>query len=493
MTDQLLILVIIWPLLTGIITALLPNRPKLVYVWGLFQLLVLNLLSLGLVRMITAQGTTSYHVSGWLPPMGIELKATVFSALLSWLISFVAVMGYIGGRCTWEEQLGERLPQFLALFFLLVAAFQGLSLSNDAFNLYVMLEISSLATYGMIAFGGGRAYLATFHYIVMGTIGASFYLIGVGYLYIKTGTLNITGLALSLSKVNLSSAYIIALAFLVTGLLLKMAVFPLHFWLPNAYTYAPASASVLVAPLSTKLAVFLLFRIVMDVYQGVLPGSHPHWSVVLVFVASFGILAGTSLSLAQRDLKKVFACLIVAEAGYMLGGLWLEDPRGRIGALFHLLNDAVATLALFLIVIAVKKSVGGRNLSQIKGLFQRSPLTALALILVAFNLIGVPPSAGFFSKVTLITGALASGNYEFVVALLLASLGNLVIFFRILEIAYFHPLQPETDEDGKPVSPRSKAGQQAGAIALLVTLMLFVMGTFSNHIMNIFVRPVVFL
>ena len=175
----------------------------------------------------------------------------------------------------------------------------------------------------------------------------------------------------------------------------------------------------------------------------------------------------------------------------MLGGIWLEDPRGRVGALFHMLNDAVATLALFLIVIAVKKSVGGRNLIQLKGLFQKSPLTALALILVAFNLIGVPPSAGFFSKVTLITGAISSGNFEFVAALLLASLGNLVIFFRILEIAYFNPIQPQKDEEGNLVSPRSEAGQKAGLLALFVTVMLFAMGLASNSIMDTFVRPVV--
>lgn len=487
MSEQLVILVIIWPLLAGVLTALLPSKETLLSMWGLLNLALLNLLSLGLVLLVAGGGTVTYHLSGWAPPLGIELKATVLSALLSWLISIVATVGYLGGRCTWEEQVGPRLPHFLALFFLLVAAFQGLCLSNDAFNLYVMLEISSLATYGLIAFGGGRAYLATFHYIVMGTIGASFYLIGVGYLYIKTGTLNITDLARIISGVELTKAYQLALAFLVIGLLLKMAVFPLHLWLPNAYTFAPAATSILVAPLSTKLAVFLMFRVLVDLFGGVIPSTFPTWSQFMVLLASFGILAGTSLALAQRDLKKIFSCLIVAEAGYMLGGLWLHDPRGTVGALFHLVNDAVATLALFLLVIAVQKTVGGRDLTQLGGLFRRSPLTAVALIVVAFNLIGVPPTAGFFSKTALLTGALASGRFEFVVALLLASLGNLVIFFRIIEHAYF----PSQDSEEEEVPTLSEAGQRSGFLALLTALGLVVLGLSSFGVMETFIKPVV--
>lgn len=486
MSDQLIILAVVYPLFVGVTTALMPSREKVLALWGMFHLGVANFVSLGLLLQTLTESEVTYHLSGWAPPLGIELRATVFSGLISWLISVVALIGFVGGRDTWKDQIGERLPHFLALFFLLVAAFQGLCLSNDAFNLYVMLEISSLATYGLIAFGGGRAYLATFHYIVMGTIGASFYLIGVGYLYIKTGTLNISDLARILAGVTWSEAYILALGFLIIGLLLKMAVFPLHLWLPNAYTYAPDATSILVAPLSTKLAVFLMFRVMFDIFGGVIDDNIPSWSLFMVLLASFGILAGTSLALAQRDLKKIFACLIVAEAGYMLGGLWLHDPRGNVGALFHLVNDAVATLVLFLVVVAVQESVGGRNLGHLSGLFRKSPITAAALIAVAFNLIGVPPFAGFFSKATLITGAIASNRPEFVVALLLASLGNLVIFFRILERAYF-PSEEPFDEKWT----RSKRGDTLGALALCTGLCLIGLGMASDTVMELFIRPVV--
>lgn len=483
MTDQLIILVVVWPLFFGVLTSLLPFRERGFSLWGLAHLSIGVVLSSALVSRVLQVGILDYHVSGWAPPLGIQLVATPFSALLSLFISVIAVLAFVMGRSTWTQQIGARLPHFLSLFFLLVSAFQGLCLSNDAFNLYVMLEISSLATYGLIAFGGGRAYLATFHYIVMGTIGASFYLIGVGYLYIKTGTLNITDLARLIGQTELTAAYFLGLGFLVTGLLLKMAVFPLHLWLPNAYTYAPDATSLLVAPLSTKLAVFLMFRVLKDIFGGVIPTVRPEWSFFMVLLASFGILAGTSLALAQRDLKKTFACLIVAEAGYMLGGLWLSDPRGAYGALFHLLNDSIATLALFSVVIAVERAVGGRNLNQLGGLFQRSPVSAAALILVAFNLIGVPPTSGFFSKFTLMTGAVASGRYEFVVALILASLGNVVIFFRILESAFFSP-------DSSVASP-SRRVDGLGMLSLSTGTLLLVLGVSVNQVIQVFIVPVV--
>lgn len=482
MSEHTLILVVVWPLLAGVLTALLPNRPRLLAAWCTSHLVGINITGLVLMRRVLLSGAFSYHISGWSPPLGIEYRATAYSALLSWLTSLVALLGMWASRCTWKSQLGDRLPHFLSLCMLLVAAYGGLCLSNDAFNLYVMLEISSLATYGLIAYGGGRAYLATFHYIVMGTIGASFYLLGIGYLYIKTGTLNIGDLHQIISQMEFSRSLVIALAFLVTGLLLKMAVFPLHFWLPNAYTYAPASATILIAPLSTKLAVFMMFRVMTDVFGVHVLSVRPTWALAIVIIASIGILFGTSLSLGQRDLKKTFACLIVAEAGYMLGGLWLPNDMGTYGALFHLLNDSLSTMVLFMVVIAVRNSLGGRNLADLPGLFQKSPLTAAALILVGFNLIGLPPTSGFFSKLLLITSAIQAGHWEFVVALLLASLGNLVIFFRIFELAYFQP--------GEQVT-RVAAGQKSGALALLAGCLLVVLGLYSQTVIEIFIKPVV--
>ncbi len=484
MTSHLPVLAIVWPLMAGLISSVLPARERLFKLWGAGNLLACNAISLALASKVLEKGTLTYHLSGIAPPQGLELKVTTYSALLSVLISLVALMAFMGGHATWKEQIGHRLPRYFTLWLLLIASYQGLALSNDAFSIYVMLEVSSLATYGLIAFGGGRAYLATFHYIIMGTIGASFYLVGVGYFYITTGTLNIDDLAAILSGRSDSVTVIVGFAFIVIGLLMKMAVFPLHAWLPNAYTFAPDATSVVVAPLSTKLAVFLLFHLLYDIFNGLIPVAA--WSSFMIAVACLGIVAGTSLALAQRDVKKTFACLIVAESGYMLGGLWVADERGTVGALFHLANDMIATLALFLVVIALQLAVGGRKLVEVKGLFQRSPWAGAALIAVALNLIGIPPSAGFFSKYTLMTGAVASGNYEFVVALVFASLGNAVIFFRMLELAFFSPAEPEAEVSEELLRKR----RGTGFLAFLSASLLFAFGLVSYQVIEFFILPV---
>ena len=485
MTQHLPVLAVLFPFLAGLLSSLLPARGPWVIRAGLVGMLLCTVVSLRLFLHVLDAGTVTYHLSGWPPPLGIEFKVSLLSSFLSWLISLTAFLAYLGGRYSWAAQVGERAPQFQALLFLLLASYQGLALSNDAFNMFVMLEVSSLATYGLIAFGGGRAYLATFQYIVMGTIGASFYLLGVGYLYIKTGTLNVDDIARILTQQPQTPAITIGLALIVVGILLKMAIFPLHAWLPNAYFYAPDAASAQIAPLSTKLAAFMLFRVLNDFFAGSVPERLPELPYLMTALASLGVLAGVSTCLVQRNLKRAFACLIVAEAGFMMGGLWLPDSRGPVGALLHLVNDMLVTVGLFVAAMAVQRAMGGQARRHLPGLFSVSPITGTALVLLALNVIGVPPMAGFFSKATLIGGAIASGHYEFAAALVLASLGCTVIFFRFLEEAFFRPAadRHEMDTDG--------IHHRMGVIALVVALLLLALGLWNEQVMMTIIRPAV--
>jgi multicomponent Na+:H+ antiporter subunit D len=485
MTSNLPVLAVLFPFFSGLLSALLPARGLWVIRLGMLAMLACTGVCLKLFLHVLEVGTVTYHLSGWAPPLGIEFKVTVLSGFFSWLLALTALLAYLGGRYTWSTQVGQRAPQFQALLFLLLASYQGLALTNDAFNMFVMLEVSSLATYGLIAFGGGRAYLATFQYLVMGTIGASFYLLGVGYLYIKTGTLNIDDLAQILAQLPQSPAITIGLAMMLVGILLKMAIFPLHAWLPNAYFYAPDAASAQIAPLSTKLAAFMLFRVLHDFFAGSVPQRLPEWPHLMTVLASLGILAGVSTCLAQRNLKRTFACLIVAEAGYMMGGLWLSDVRGPVGALFHLANDMLVTVGLFIAAMAVQRAMGGQSRRHLPGLFTESPITGAALILLALNVIGVPPMAGFFSKATLISGAIASGHYEFAVALILASLGCMVIFFRFFEEAFFRPDADSGDHDP------DGSHHRLGILALVVGLFLLTLGLWNEQVMEVIIRPAV--
>ena len=195
-----------------------------------------------------------YDFGGWMPPYGIVYRIDGLSAVMAVLIAFVAVCG---PRSTPVRACGAELPEeqptFLATASLLVAALLGMVVTGDLFNLYVFLEIASITAYTLIAAGGGAAALASFRYLLIGTIGASFYLLGLAYLFAMTGTLNMADMATRLPALGDPAALRVALAFIVTGLAMKMALFPMHGWLPDAYTYAPSAATALIAAVMTKV------------------------------------------------------------------------------------------------------------------------------------------------------------------------------------------------------------------------------------------------
>ncbi len=394
--------------------------------------------SLDLLRRILTGGTLRYTVGGWKAPYGIELLIDPLAALMMLLISVVALMASFSSLESARFELPDREHVFFSLYLVLVAGLLGLVMTADAFNLYVLLEITSIATYGLIAMGPGRAPLASFNYVIMGTIGACFYLLGVGYLYILTGSLNMADIAGILAGMRDSVAVATAFAFMLVGLWIKMALFPLHGWLPRAYTHAPMSTSVLVAPLMTKVTVYLMIRVIFSIF---IPASEflhrPEVQTVIVWVAVVAIVSGSILAFSQTNLKQMLTYIIVAEVGYMVGGVWLANQTGLTGAILHIVNDALMTLCLFLAAAALIHRTGSLDYTNLKGAFRSMPLTMAAFCVGAFSMIGVPPTCGFFSKWYLILGGIEAGRWEFVAALVISSLVNAVIFFRIFEIAFF--------------------------------------------------------
>jgi multicomponent Na+:H+ antiporter subunit D len=353
------------------------------------------------------------------------------------LIAVVALLASFSALLRAEQELPGREHLFFTLYLILISGLFGLVLTGDAFNLYVLLEITSITTYGLIAMGRGRAALSSFNYIIMGSIGACFYLLGVGYIYILTGTLNMADIARILPTINAPVATATAIAFVLVGLWIKMAFFPLHSWLPNAYSQAPTAAGTLVAPLMTKVTVYLMVRIILSTFTPALVFTHAWITSGVVWAAALAIVCGSALALAQKDLRRMLTYVIVAEVGYMVGGIFLANTNGLTGALLHIVNDALMTLCLFLVVAALLYRQGTVSLESLSGAFQRMPVTMAAFTLGAFAMIGVPPTCGFFSKWYLILGGIDGGHWEFVAALIVSSLINVVLFFRVIELAYF--------------------------------------------------------
>jgi multicomponent Na+:H+ antiporter subunit D len=234
-----------------------------------------------------------------------------------------------------------------------------------------------------------------------------------------------------------SPTILVAFILIMVGVWIKMAFFPLHAWLPNSYTFGPSTTSTLLGPLVTKVMIYVMIRMILTVFSPEFAFDQLDWSNIIVWMSVIAILAASISALAQTSLQKMLAFLIIAEVGYMVGGVWLADEMGMVGSIYHIIADAFMTLCVFLFAGIIFTKTGRRDLSAMEGLFTKMPLTMVGFLVGAFSLIGIPPTAGFFSKWYLIQGGISSGHYEYVAALLISSLINAVLFFRIIEIAYF--------------------------------------------------------
>jgi len=445
--------------------------------------------SLTTLTRVLDNGTIRYYLGGWAPPFGIEFRIDGLNALVAVTVSVVALITAIYSKNQVDAETPGKSSQYYALFLLLVSGLLGIVITGDAFNLYVLLEVSALTSYALIAMGNKRATLAAYKYLIMGTIGASFYLLGVGYLYIKTGSLNMVDIHAQIVALDLAGSPTIQVGFILitVGVWIKMAFFPLHAWLPNSYAFAPTTSSNIMAPLVTKVMIYVMIRMVLTVFGPEFAYEVLNWDNVVVWLAVIAILAGSIGALAQKDLRKMLTFLIIAEVGYMVGGVWLADKTGMVGSIFHIISDAFMTLCVFLFAGIVFAKTGRRDINAVDGLFKKMPLTMVGFLVGAFSLIGIPPTAGFFSKWYLIQGGINSGNWEYVVALLISSLINAVLFFRIIEIAYFgaKPVEGHDAHHGEDHTKISE-GSFSQVLPLLTTAAIILcIGIFNKEIASI--------
>ena len=456
MTDHLPILLLLSPLFGALVCVLFgKGNSKNAWIVSMISLGISSILSVFLLLKVLSikAGDIRYRMGGWDPSsgyeVGIELRIDILAALIVLAVTLVGFINTIYSKTRVPAEVGEKGPFFYALIQLLIVGLCGIIMTNDAFNLYVLIEITSLTSYALIAMGNRRAALSSFNYVIMGTIGASFYLLGVGYLYIKTGTLNIDDIHTYLQNENLwtSQSIIVAFILIMLGVWTKMALFPLHGWLPNAYSYAPSMTGTFMAPLMTKVMVYVMIRVMLWLFGADFVYSEDSvWSELIVWMSVVAIVAGSFLALARNDIKKMLTYLIIAEVGYMVGGAWLNSLTGQAGAFYHILSDAAMTFCLFIAASIVIIRTGESRLNAFDGLFRKMPLTMIGFTIGGLSMIGLPPTCGFFSKWYLISGGIESGHWEFVVALLFSSLINAVIFFKIFERAYFGKIKGIKEE-----------------------------------------------
>jgi multicomponent Na+:H+ antiporter subunit D len=485
-------LLVIVPLLSAfVITGAGWVNKKLCFPIAVAALSVSVYSSIGLLFRVLKEGVVLYRLGGWDPPWGIAYYVDPLNGLVLCVVSVAALLNLIASKKSIEQEFPEKIGPFYTLYILFVTGMMGITVTGDAFNLYVLLEIGSITGYALIAMGDkDRAPLASLNYLYMGTIGACFYLLGVGYLYIVTGSLNMVDIAHILPDLYQSKAVMAAFIICLVGVWIKMAFFPLHAWLPNAYTFAPSAASSLIAPLMTKVMIYVMIRLILTVFTPKFAFTTLAVSQHIVWLACLAIVMGAILALAQRDLKKMLTYIIVAEVGYMVGGAWLGNRAGLTGAVLHIVNDALMTLCAFLVVGNIVYKVKGYAFEDLKGLFSKMPFTMGAFVIGALSMIGVPPTCGFFSKWYLISGAIQAGHYGFMVALIFSSLVNVILFFRVIEIGYYEPF---TDHHGHdhPAEPMAEAPLTMLVPLYIVAAGLILVGLYTGNIVNHIIRFVI--
>ena len=427
---------------------------------------------------VVNHGEVRYAFSGWTAPLGIEWVADGLASVILVLLSVLGLLGVVFTGPTSPKALGGRIVHYYTLILLFFSALTGIVFARDLFNLFVFLEVAAISSYALIGVAGGRALFAAFRYLILGTIGASIYLLGVSYLYAVTGTLNMADMADKLPFLLGSKALVGGLLFIFIGLGIKMALVPFHAWMPEAYAYAPDSVSPILASLLTKIVLLAWVRII----YWVLNASIVVYGIpILLLVAVLGALAaviGASLALAQRDLKMMFAYGGISHIGIILIGIGQGNQTGFVGGIFYLLNDAVMQAALFFLAGVAFCHYGVRTIDDIGRVGKQAPWLTGSLVVIALGMVGLPPTGGFFGKWNIILGALEAGNYVSVAAVVLSTLLTLAYFVKLFE-GIFRQTSTRLDvQFGEiPLSFKMTLGVTSAAIMLL--------GLFSSPIVQL--------
>jgi len=466
----------------------------LVGIWRLKWAYVAALVGMGLalvaagvgVSRVLAEGELHHFLGGWPPPIGIEYVLDHLSAFMVIIVVFIGLIAVVYPPQAGLYQTPRRGVPMYGLVLLLIGGLVGVVVTGDLFNLFVFLEIYSLASYALITLGGDRAVVASFRYLILGTIAGSFYLLGVGFIYFSTGTLNMADAAQRLPPLFSSPTIVAAVALIVVGMGIKLALFPLHVWLPDAHSYAPPVVAAILAAIQVEVAAYVIIRMMFSVFQPsyfieILPVT-----TIIGWVAAGGIIFGSVMAIAQKDFKRMLAYSTVAQVAYIGLGIGLANPLGLIGGLLHILNHSFMKSCLFLIAGGVRYQTGLHEIPKFAGLGRKMPLMMTAFTIAALSMVGIPPTAGFFSKWYLVLGGIDAGNWVFVGVILASSLLTAVYFFRMIEKLFAVP------SSGDPAVEKATEPSSRILVPILVLAAgIIILGLANALIVNQVLMPVV--
>ncbi len=443
LADQLPALQVAVPLIGAPLCALM-GRPRPAWLFAVVVAWLTFAVSVALLEHVLGAGPIHYAMGGWPEILGIAYVIDPLNALVMVLVSGMAAIIMPATRAVIDVEVVHRARHlFHTMALLALAGMLGIAMTGDVFNLYVFLEISSLASYALVAMGvDRRATRAAFHYLVQGTIGATFILVGIGLAYMMTGTLNMADMATRLPDVSHTAPIQAALAFILIGTAIKAAIFPAHSWMPNAYTYAPSLVSAFFGATATKIGAYMLLRLVYSVFGADYAFGEMKIGWLLVPLGLAGAVAGSIVAVWQHDLRRMLAYSSVAQVGYIAAAIGFANHDGLVAAIVHVFNHGLMKGALFLIMACVIMRLGKANMESFRGLGRRMPVTMGCFVVAGLSMIGVPGTVGFVSKWYLVSGALDTGLWPLALVIVATSLIAVVYIWRVVDVAYFSDPSP---------------------------------------------------
>lgn len=449
----MIVYIVLIPLLSALLTALLGlfNKKYSFFITIINAFLTFFIVIIS-IKNVFIYGNERYYFGGFEPPYGIEYVLDGLNSIVILVISFIYLMTVIYSKQSLEKEIEyKRVHLFYSLMNLYFTGILGILVTGDIFNLYVFVEIASLSAYTLIAMGQKKeSLMASYNYLIIGTIGATFILIGIGYIFMATGSLNMADIKLRLPSLYHSKMVKTAFAFLTLGFSLKLALFPMHIWLPNAYTYSPSTIGALLAGTGTKVSAYALVRILFSVFTLEFDVNVIPFNKIFIFISLIAIIFGSFLALSQKKLKKMLAYSSIGQIGYITLGISLTNETALQGSVIHIFNHSLIKTSLFFIAGGILYKMGLENIEDLRGVAKKMPISMALFTISGLSLIGVPFTAGFISKWYIILGAVES-NYLFVIPfVLLSSLFSLIYIWRVIEIAYFKNQESDKKIDEMP-------------------------------------------
>ncbi len=431
-------------------------RRRLVGYWLTGVTLLVLAQAVALVVRTNAEGRVLYSVGGWPAPWGIQLMVTPASALIAATMSTVACLVALYSTTSLDHDVMARAHGWYgAAYLLCFAGMIGMVVTNDMFNIFVMMEITTLGAVGLVvakdSWGAAEAGL---RYLLLASLGSTIVMLGIGLLYSITGNLNLTFLVDELATAYHRYPTIAksGISLLLLGFGLKAALFPLHVWLPEAHSNAPTTSSAVLSGLVVKAYAFTFLRVLYQICRPMLAETGP-LRLVVAILGGFAILGGSLFALVQVDIKRLLAYSTIAQVGYIFLGAGLGTQAGLIAALFQIVGHAFTKSCLFLSLGLIIHNTGKRRVADMAGMGRVMPLATTAFTICSLSMVGIPFLSGFAVKWYAIQASLEAGRPSVIALVVVSSLLNAAYYFPIIWRFYFVSPEEKLADHRKAVDP----------------------------------------